>query len=70
KNAPSFDIQITTSLYEPQQSLLYDALTKITKVFDWGGVNFIFDIAPEKEIQCRTNFIGPVGRSTILLEND
>ncbi|KAJ9584884.1 hypothetical protein L9F63_020773, partial [Diploptera punctata] len=38
---------------------LYDALTKITKVFDWGGVNFIFDIAPEKEIH-RTNFIGPI----------
>ena len=29
---------------------LYDAFPKITKVSDWGDVNFIFDVAPEKEI--------------------
>ena len=45
---------------------LYDALTDITKVSDLGGVNFIFDVAPGKEVQNICNdFVGCYATTTM-----
>ena len=42
------DRKIVVNYFWNALNSLYDEFTMITKVSDWGGINFIFDVTPEK----------------------